>query len=138
MELAASLPSRLKVRGALTKYILKRAAEPFLPAGNIHRAKRGFSVPLAHWFKHKFGDMAADILLDGRLAQRGYFRIDVVRRLLDEHRRGLNMWQKQLWNLVMLELWHRAFIDERPRVGSAAPALRADHATRFSEIQGSR
>ena len=116
MEFAASLPSTMKVRGAVTKYILKRAAAPFLPADNIHRAKRGFSIPLAPWFRNEFGDLAADVLLDGRLAQRGYFKMDVVRRLLDEHRRGLNMWQKQLWNLLMLEYWHRMFIDERPRV----------------------
>jgi asparagine synthase (glutamine-hydrolysing) len=116
MEFAASLPSHMKVRGLVTKYILKRAAHPFLPADNITRAKRGFSIPLAAWFKREFGDLASDVLLDGRLRQRGYFRMDVVERLLDEHRRGLNSWQKQLWNLLMLELWHRMFVDERPRV----------------------
>jgi asparagine synthase (glutamine-hydrolysing) len=122
MEFAASLPSSMKVRGTVTKYILKRAAAPFLPAENIDRPKRGFSIPLASWFKHEFGDLAMDVLLDGRLEQRGYFRMNVVRRLLTEHRAGANMWQKQLWNLLMLELWHRMFIDERPRV--APPAER--------------
>jgi asparagine synthase (glutamine-hydrolysing) len=120
MEFAASLPSNMKIRGTLTKYILKRAAMPHLPADNIDRAKRGFSIPLAPWFRNEFGDLAADVLLDGRMAERGYFRMDVVRRLLDEHRRGLNMWQKQLWNLLMLEYWHRMFIDQRPAVAPAA------------------
>jgi asparagine synthase (glutamine-hydrolysing) len=115
MEFAASLPSEMKIRGDVTKYILKRAAIPFLPHDNIYRAKRGFSIPLAPWFQHEFGDYASDVLLDGRLAQRGYFRMDVIRRLLDEHRRGINTWQKELWNLLMLELWHRMFIDARPR-----------------------
>jgi asparagine synthase (glutamine-hydrolysing) len=127
MEFAASLPSHMKVRGVVTKYILKRAATPFLPADNIHRAKRGFSIPLAAWFRREFGDMAADVLLDGHLAQRGYFRMDVIRRLLDEHRRGVNAWQKELWNLLMLELWHRMFIDRRPRaVQSVAPITIAE------------
>jgi asparagine synthase (glutamine-hydrolysing) len=116
MEFAASLPSHMKVRGRVTKYLLKRAAVPFLPADNIYRAKRGFSIPLADWFKREFGELASDTLLDGRLAQRGYFRMDVVSRLLDEHRRGANTWGKELWNLLMLEMWHRMFIDERPRL----------------------
>jgi asparagine synthase (glutamine-hydrolysing) len=113
----------MKVRGRVTKYLLKRAAERFLPPENIHRPKRGFSIPLAAWFKREFGELAADTLLDGRLAQRGYFRMDVVGRLLDEHRRGANTWGKQLWNLLMLELWHRMFIDERPRAGAVDQAL---------------
>jgi asparagine synthase (glutamine-hydrolysing) len=137
MELAASLPSSMKVRGSVTKYILKRAATPFLPADNVHRAKRGFSIPLAPWFRNEFGDLAAEVLLDGRLAQRGYFRMEVVRRLLDEHRRGVNMWQKQLWNLLMLEYWHRMFIDERPRVSPITAAqLTAMDATRLATTAG--
>jgi asparagine synthase (glutamine-hydrolysing) len=115
MEFAASLSASMKVRGTVTKYILKRAAERFLPGENIYRAKRGFSIPLALWFRREFGGLASDVLLDGRLRQRGYFRMDAIQRLLDEHRRGVNSWQKELWNLLMLELWHRMFIDERPR-----------------------
>jgi asparagine synthase (glutamine-hydrolysing) len=111
MEFAASLPAGLKVRNGVTKYILKRAAEPFLPPQNIHRAKRGFSVPLGPWFKREFGDLASDVFFDGRLRQRGYFKMEVVQRMLDEHRRGKNAWQKELWNLLMLEMWHRMFVD---------------------------
>jgi asparagine synthase (glutamine-hydrolysing) len=131
MEFAASLAPDLKIRANVTKYILKRAAAPFLPDENISRPKRGFSIPLAPWFKREFGDYARNVLLDGKLAQRGYFRMDVVRRLLDEHQAGVNTWQKELWNLLVLELWHRMFIDERPAalstrasfVGTPAEAL---------------
>ena len=123
MEFAASLPSSMKVRNGVTKYILKQAAGPLLPDENISRAKRGFSPPLRSWFRDTFGDYARDILGDGRFARRGYFRMDVVSRLLDEHRRGVDAWQKELWNLLMLELWHRTFIDEKPSQVSAPPAL---------------
>jgi asparagine synthase (glutamine-hydrolysing) len=127
MEFAASLPSTMKVRNGITKHILKKAAEPLLPAATIYRAKRGFSPPLAPWFKAEFGDYAREVLFDGRLARRGYFRMEVVARMLDEHRRGTDTWQKELWNLLMLELWHRTFIDARPPQARAAvrPALAA-------------
>jgi len=55
--------------------------------------------------------MAQDLLLSPRAMERGYFRKEVVQRLLDEHIKGVRQWHYQLWNLLMLELWHRTFID---------------------------
>ena len=65
--------------------------------------------------------MSGDLLLDGRLAERGYFKPNAVRRLLEEHWRGAEEWHNQLWSLLMLESWHRMFIDERPSGAPAAP-----------------
>jgi len=119
MSFAATLPSSLKLRGATTKYILKQAARTLLPAEIIDRPKKGFSVPLGRWFRGELRDLSRDLLLDGRMAQRGYFKLPVIERLLDEHSRGAAHWEDQLWSLVMLESWHRMFIDRRP---VAAPA----------------
>ena len=115
MEFAASLPADLKFRNGQTKYILKQAVRDLLPSDNIDRPKKGFSVPLERWFRHELRELSTDLLLDGSLAQRGYFNANMVRRLLDEHRRGVAAWHNQLWSLVMLESWHRMFIDGRPQ-----------------------
>jgi asparagine synthase (glutamine-hydrolysing) len=122
MEFAASLPSDLKLRGESTKYLLKRAVRSLLPAEIIDRPKKGFSVPLDAWFRNELRELAGDLLLDGRLARRGYFRMPVVRRLLEEHWRGTASWQNQLWTMAMLESWHRMFIDDRPLHAPAASA----------------
>ncbi len=114
MEFAASLPSGLKMNGAIKKYILKEAVKPLLPKEIIERPKMGFGVPLDHWFRHELKDLAYDVLLSDSLRQRGYFHEHVVRRLLDEHTRGVRSWHYQLWNLLMFESWHRMFIDARP------------------------
>jgi asparagine synthase (glutamine-hydrolysing) len=71
----------------------------------------GFGVPLEHWFRHELRDMAQDLLLSRRTLDRGYFRRDVVARLLVQHSQGTHTWHDQLWNLLMLEMWHRTFID---------------------------
>ena len=55
--------------------------------------------------------MASDLLLDGRLRDRGIFNQSEVRRLWDEHRTGAVQHPHRLWQLVMLELWFRTFID---------------------------
>jgi asparagine synthase (glutamine-hydrolysing) len=111
MEFAASLPPSLKVRGLQTKYLLKLALADLLPEEILDRPKRGFGVPLDQWFRHDLKEMAYDTLLDSRSVGRGYFRTETVKRLLDEHVTGVRHWHPQLWNLLMLELWHRVCID---------------------------
>src|SRR3990170_6274835 len=111
MEFCASLPSHMKLRGRAKKYIFKRAVRGLLPRDIIERPKMGFGVPLDQWFRVDLREMAQDLLLSPRAAGRGYFRKEVVQRLLDEHIEGVRQWHYQLWNLLMLELWHRTFID---------------------------
>jgi asparagine synthase (glutamine-hydrolysing) len=120
LEFCASLPSDLKIRRRETKYLLKRAVRDLLPAGVIERPKRGFAVPIDRWFRGELRDTVHDVLLDARTLRRGYFREPVVRRLLDDHARGIRDWHSQLWSLLVLELWHRMFVDRRPE---AAPSL---------------
>lgn len=131
MEFAATIPSDLKVRGRTKKYILKRALSDLLPHEILHRPKMGFGVPIDHWLRHELRDLAYDTLLGPRCLGRGYFRQETVRRLLDEHVRGRANWHYLLWTLLMLELWHRTYVDEdgdlaaSRRAGrDAAPATR--------------
>lgn len=119
MEFAASLPSALKLKGSVKKHILKEAVRPLLPVEIIERPKMGFGVPLESWFRHDLKELAHDVLLSNEMRDRGYFRQDVVRRLLEEHTRGVRAWHYQLWNLLMLELWHREFIDNHSAMTSA-------------------
>jgi asparagine synthase (glutamine-hydrolysing) len=111
MEMAASLPPSLKIQGLEKKYLLKRAMADLLPVEILNRPKQGFNVPIDHWFRHDLKEMAYDTLLDPRSLGRGYFRPEAVKRLLDEHVGGVQNFHRQLWNLLMLELWHRCFID---------------------------
>ena len=127
MEWAAQLPADFKRRGSTSKYIFKQAVGPLLPAEIIDRPKKGFSVPLELWFRGELKEMAHDTLLGRRAMDRGYFRRQTVERLLSEHVTGVKNWHEHLWNLLMLELWHRTFIDERPTMfespASASPPI---------------
>jgi asparagine synthase (glutamine-hydrolysing) len=127
MELAASIPSHLKVRGRETKRILKRALADDLPAPVLSRRKMGFGVPIDHWLRHELKELAHETLLGPRAAARGYFRQGAVRQLLEEHASGVAHWHYPLWTLLMLELWHRTYIDgdgqlARQRQAAGAPA----------------
>lgn len=111
MEFVARIPAELKLKGNTTKYILKKALKGILPNEVLSRGKMGFGVPLDHWFRNELKEMVYDTLLSDTAAQRGYFRQTFVKQMLYEHVLGQWNWQNHIWNLLMLELWHRKFID---------------------------
>jgi len=111
MEFCAGLPSGFKLRNGSMKYIFKHAVKDLLPEEIITRPKRGFTVPIADWFKNELREMVYDLLLSSRALGRGYFQEKAVRNLIDDHVSGRHQRHTQLWNLLMLELWHRMFID---------------------------
>ncbi|HKT02674.1 MAG TPA: asparagine synthase (glutamine-hydrolyzing) [Rugosimonospora sp.] len=114
MEWAARLPTRYKVRAGTTKYLLKRALEPWLPAAVLDRPKMGFGVPLGAWLRGELRDLAYDVLTDGTARGRGLLRPEAVAALLDRHMRGEDR-STQLWTLMQFELWHRRFLDSAAR-----------------------
>lgn len=111
VELGARLPLDLKVRGSSGKLILKRLAARRLPKHIVHRRKWGFKVPLAEWFRTSLAGLLQDVLLSPAALGRGYFREKELRRLIDVHLSGRRNYEKQLWILLLLELWHVMFID---------------------------
>lgn len=124
VEFTGSMPPDLKLRGHRTKYILKKAMAAILLEEVLRRPKMGFGVPVAEWFRGELRHMAHDILLGERAVHRGYFRPVALEKLLEDHRvRGVNG-QYQPWNLLMLELWHAAFVD-RPARAAAGDGLQS-------------
>ena len=112
LEFIARIPPELKLKdGKISKYIFKRAVEPYLPHDVIYRKKMGFGVPIDHWFRNELKDMVYDTLLSQRAIGRGYFNRNYIESLLDRHQKG-ESWQYLIWNLLMLELWHLMFIDD--------------------------
>ena len=78
LEFAASLPPGMKLHGATTKYLLKKALSNRIPKEIRERKKTGFPVPYGSWMRNELKDMVWDVLLDRRTINRGYFRRDGV------------------------------------------------------------
>jgi asparagine synthase (glutamine-hydrolysing) len=111
VEFAASLPVDLKVRHGRTKYLLKTAMRGILPDRILDRDKMGFGVPIARWFRQDCREFLRDILLSDRCLSRGYFRPERVRQLVDAHQAAEADYGYRLYALLMLELWHREYVD---------------------------
>ena len=111
IEFVATIPASMKLRGLESKHILKRAVREIVPAEILNRSKQGFGLPIGAWINHQLRERMRDTLTDLRARQRGYVRPEYVSKLLDEHERGRRDHSTQLWSLLMLELWHRTFVD---------------------------
>jgi asparagine synthase (glutamine-hydrolysing) len=111
IEFAASIPSSLKLNGKTSKYIFKKTLENRLPENILYRGKQGFSIPVATWLRNELREYAEDILFSDKAKQRNYFDYDYVKKIWNHHLKGLRDHSDQLWTLLMLELWHRSFMD---------------------------
>jgi asparagine synthase (glutamine-hydrolysing) len=112
LEFAARLPRNQKVRGWKMKYMLKKALAKHVPKEILHRRKVGFPNPSVAWLAHDLKDVVSDILLDSRSVARGYFQKRAVEDLIERNSRS-RRYTAEVFSLVVLELWHRTFVDRQ-------------------------
>src|SRR5713101_1604018 len=111
LELAARMPPDLKLRGLKRKYILKRAMEKVLPREIVWRKKAGFGAPIRSWLRGPLRPMVDELLSAETVKHRGLFRPEEVRRVVAANLSGREDYNLQVFQLLNLELWQRAFID---------------------------
>jgi asparagine synthase (glutamine-hydrolysing) len=121
MEFVATLPPALKLAGRQKKRLLRAALRSVVPDAILDRPKMGFCAPLATWFREDLHDLAHDVLLSPRALQRGCFRPQMVARLLHEHQTGLHDHGESLWELLVLEMWQRTFLDNEGAIPRRGP-----------------
>ena len=114
LEFAASVPASLKLKDGRSKHLLRKLLDRRIPRAIVERRKRGFDAPIGEWLRGALQPMADALLEDGRLRDRGVFNPREVTRLWTEHRTGRADHRHRLWQLLMLELWFRQFIDRAP------------------------
>lgn len=113
IDFVTRIPPSLKLSGSETKHIFKRAVSNLIPEEVINRAKHGFGIPMSTWINQELRGRIRETLNDPVTRQRGYFENGYISMLLDEHERGRRDHSRALWALLMLELWHRTFLDSR-------------------------
>ena len=110
MEFSALMPDRLKLRGKVTKFILREAMRGILPDLILERGKMGFPVPIGKWFRGEFRSLIDEYVLSERVGARGIFRPEYLKLVVERHMRGEDH-DERLWSLVNFEMWQRRFID---------------------------
>ena len=123
VEFAARLPGKLKLRGGVTKYLLKKWAVPLLPREIVHRTKRGFPVPAKTWFRNDLAGFARETLLASTGACREFLSAPEVEHLLAMHEREDR--SEQIYSLLVFDHWRRQFLhaDLSRELYSTGPSL---------------
>jgi asparagine synthase (glutamine-hydrolysing) len=114
LELAAAIPARFKVRGRRTKIALRGTLRGVVPDALVDRAKQGFQVPMAEWFRTDLGDLARETLLGEGARSQVYLRQDVVAGVLERHLARAEDNSMLLWSFLVFELWQQQVVEAQP------------------------
>jgi len=110
VEFSMRVPMAMKLKGGMSKFLMKKVAEDFLPKEIIYRRKMGFGAPMADWLRGGFGLRVEAELLASDLLARPMFNRGRIRELLARHRAGRQDNSTQIWTLYNLVCWHRRWI----------------------------
>jgi asparagine synthase (glutamine-hydrolysing) len=102
MELAAQIPSGLKLHHNQGKYVFKKALEGVVPAEVLTRSKKGFAVPVAEWFRGELKPFAQEVLLDRK---DDVINASFLSGCWKQHQRGQRDWSALLWCVLMFRTW---------------------------------
>jgi asparagine synthase (glutamine-hydrolysing) len=109
---AMQIPGKFKIKNGISKYILKKAAQNFLPKKIIFRPKAAFSVPIRSWISNDLKGMVDELLSEGNINRRGFLNYSFVKKLIDNDRNGIEDNAYQIYQLLTLELWCREYLDK--------------------------
>jgi asparagine synthase (glutamine-hydrolysing) len=112
LELTAKIPFNLKLKGLNNKkYILKEALRGLVPDEVMFRSKMGFGIPIDKWFRKELREYAYELLLSEKAVNRKIFKIEEIKKILDEHVNTKISHAYRIWALITLELWFREYFD---------------------------
>jgi asparagine synthase (glutamine-hydrolysing) len=119
-EAALSIPGSRKIERRERKAVLKHAAEPWLPKDVIYRPKGVFSAPLRGWIRGALAPMIDDLVANGSLVQSGFVQKAEVDRMIAADRAGSEDRNKELFQLLTMELWLAQLKEHRTSAAALA------------------
>lgn len=106
---AWSLPAEMKIRGSVTKWILRQVLYRYIPKNLIDRPKMGFAIPIGKWLKGPLRPWAEEFMSEKRLKNSEILDVKSVRHMWQEHLQGHGNYQHQLWSILMFEAWKEVY-----------------------------
>jgi asparagine synthase (glutamine-hydrolysing) len=106
VEFAWTLPLRFKIRGSVTKWILREVLYQYVPKKLIDRPKMGFGVPMESWLRGPLREWAEDLLSESSLRRHGLLEVAPIRSKWREHLSGARNWQYLLWDVLVFQDWY--------------------------------
>lgn len=107
VEFALGLPTSLNMHNGVGKQVLRSVLYRHVPRELIDRPKQGFAVPIAAWLRGALKDWANGLLEPVKLGKEGFWNVDTVSCIWNEHLSGREDYSFQLWGVLMFQAWLR-------------------------------
>jgi asparagine synthase (glutamine-hydrolysing) len=110
VEFSATIPPELKMKGTITKYLLKKVAEKYLPHEVIYRPKTGFGAPVRDWVINEFRSRIETTLSESKIQEQSIFNYEELVRLINENEAGVIDASYSIWALLSIQSWLNQFV----------------------------
>ena len=127
VEYLGSLPLDQKLRGGVTKRVLRRAIKGIVPEPiRCRMDKMGFITPEEVWMKRELAQLVEEVFASDSFRSRPYWDSDAVVADFARFQAGKAPYSWEVFRIFVTELWLRLFFDERAATLGAkatAPAV---------------
>ena len=112
IELAMKMPVNYKIKNLSLKNILKLMMHDTLPLYILHRPKTGFMPPIDRWFRGDLRELMCRALTGSNSFVKTAFNGTYIKNMIEINHSGMQNFSFQLYNLFILELWHKLYMGE--------------------------
>lgn len=110
MELVASIPPSLKLKGNEGKYVFKKSLKPLLHENTLYRKKKGFCMPVSNWFKAELKPIFEEVVLQNNSYCQDLLNPKTISKIWQQHQEGTRERGMELWAILMFEKWTRKWL----------------------------
>ena len=106
VELATSIPARVRLRGMRLRHFYRESVRSYLPKETLTKSKHGFGLPFGEWARVDPGlrEITMDALTG--LRQRRILKESFLSKMTQQHMKDhAGFYGTMVWVLMMLELW---------------------------------
>jgi len=109
IEYLAKVPSSVKVKNDIKKYLLKEIAHQYLPKVLLDRPKSGFDIPFSSWMKNELKEILYVQINEKRLDKDNIFYTSSIIHIRDQFYLGNDAYKYKLWRIFIFQLWYENF-----------------------------
>ena len=109
VDFSYKIPPELKLKNNVTKYILKKVAERYLPMEVIYRSKAGFGAPVRKWITEDLSELVESRLSRENIEKFNIFDYAQVNALVESNKKGDIDASYSIWAILAIDSWVRQF-----------------------------
>ncbi len=101
----AKIPSSIKIKNDIKKYLLKEIAYQYIPKNLLDRPKSGFNIPFASWLRGELKELLYSQINEKRLKDDDIFDHNYILDIREQFYSGKDEYKYKLWTIFIFQLW---------------------------------